>query len=38
LAEAARLTAEIDLLRPAFLNLTDDLGEIHDRISAAQVA
>ncbi len=36
-AERAHLTAEIDRLRPAFLNLTDDLGDIHDRIDAAQV-
>jgi exonuclease SbcD len=36
-AERAQLTAEIDRLRPEFLNLTDDLGDIHDRIDAAQI-
>jgi DNA repair protein SbcD/Mre11 len=36
-AERAHLTAEIDRLRPEFLNLTDDLGDIHDRIDAAQI-
>jgi GNAT superfamily N-acetyltransferase len=36
-AERTHLTAEIDRLRPAFLNLTDDLGDIHDRIDAAQI-
>jgi exonuclease SbcD len=36
-AERAQLTAEIDRLRPAFLNLTDDPGDIHDRIDAAQI-
>jgi len=36
-AERADLTAEIDRLRPAFLNLTDDLADIHDRIDAAQI-
>jgi hypothetical protein len=35
--ERAQLTAEIDRLRPGFLNLTDDLGDIHDRIDAAQI-
>ena len=37
-AERASLTKEIDHLRPTFLNLTDDLGDIHDRIDAAQIA
>lgn len=36
-AERAHLTAEIDRLRPGFLNLTDDPGDIHDRIDAAQI-
>lgn len=36
-AERTHLTAEIDRLRPGFLNLTDDLGDIHDRIDAAQI-
>lgn len=36
-AERAHLTAEIDRLRSEFLNLTDDLGDIHDRIDAAQI-
>ena len=36
-AERALLMAEIDRLRPEFLNLTDDLGDIHDRIDAAQI-
>lgn len=36
-ADRTRLTAEIDRLRPTFLNLTDDLGDIHDRIDAAQI-
>ena len=36
-AERAHLTAEIDRLRLTFLNLTDDLGDIHDRIDAAQI-
>jgi DNA repair exonuclease SbcCD nuclease subunit len=36
-AEQAHLTAEIDRLRPRFLNLTDDPGDIHDRIDAAQI-
>jgi len=36
-AERAHLMAEIDRLRPDFLNLTDDLGDIHDRIDAAQI-
>jgi DNA repair exonuclease SbcCD nuclease subunit len=34
--DRAQLTAEIDRLRPAFLNLTDE-SDIHDRIDAAQV-
>ena len=37
-AERAHLTAEIDRLRPEFLHLTDDLGDIHDRIDAVQIA
>jgi exonuclease SbcD len=36
-AERAHLTAEIDRLRSEFLNLSDDLGDIHDRIDAAQI-
>jgi exonuclease SbcD len=36
-AERAQLVAEIDRLRPRFLNLTVDLGDIHDRIDAAQI-
>lgn len=35
--DRSHLTAEIDRLRPTFLNLTDDLGDIHDRIGAAQI-
>jgi exonuclease SbcD len=34
--ERAQLTAEIDRLRPAFLNLTDE-SDVHDRIDAAQI-
>ncbi|MBU6309865.1 MAG: DNA repair exonuclease [Planctomycetes bacterium] len=36
-AERAQLTAELDRLRPGFLSLTDDPGDIHDRIDAAQI-
>ena len=36
-AERAHLTAEIDRIRPLFLNLTDDPGDIHDRIDATQI-
>lgn len=36
-AERAHLTAEIDRLRPEFLHLTDDLGDVHDRIDADQI-
>jgi DNA repair exonuclease SbcCD nuclease subunit len=34
--DRSQLTAEIDRLRPVFLNLTDE-SDIHDRIDAAQV-
>lgn len=34
--EQVQLTAEIDRLRPEFLNLTDE-SDIHDRIDAAQI-
>jgi exonuclease SbcD len=34
--ERAHLTAEIDRLRPGFLNLTEE-SDIHDRIDAAQI-
>ena len=35
-AERSHLTKEIDRLRPAFLNLTEE-SDIHDRIDAAQI-